>query len=396
MPKTRFKAINLVAVFLYEPTKKNYVLATLLDDIIVSHTDNHQNEQKMAILKQEMYGSRITVASDYYASLYSAFMISIPNPRLVDDANLFSTSIEVLKELIYAHNNLNIEIFNNRKRMILEAFLSLKNDKRRFSRVVFSDEILRDTILPTYQETIDIIKETTLDDFMSFYLNTVLKGKRVLLANGPLTDDENSIFFESFKQDEITHESPYSFLEDKEPTLYRSDILALQTEICLSYKTVIKDLNESMAANLANIILGGAFESRLFLYIREELGLCYDISSRYNRNFSLLSITAGVDPKNVDIAYQEIKKTIDQFIEKGINSDELSLAKEKAKSALLSRSESQMSYINDHLENIISGLDNSIENKFLIINKMTLNEVNKFISTLKPYHGHIFRGNRND
>lgn len=81
--------------------------------------------------------------------------------------------------------------------------------------------------------------------------------------------------------------------------------------------------------NLFSIILGGNASSRLFLEIREKLGLSYYIQS-WGRQFldcGYLGINAGVSNKNLKRTLVKIGEIIKNFKEKKVSFKELSRAK---------------------------------------------------------------------
>src|SRR5260370_16262249 len=65
---------------------------------------------------------------------------------------------------------------------------------------------------------------------------------------------------------------------------------------------------DRFALDLLNTVLGEGMSSRLFLNIRERLGLAYDIHSftQKHRDTGLLGVYLGVDPKNAVAAVNAV------------------------------------------------------------------------------------------
>lgn len=76
-------------------------------------------------------------------------------------------------------------------------------------------------------------------------------------------------------------------------------------------------------------ILGGSMSSRLFIKIRERLGLAYMVRSGTEEydDTGYMYIRAGLDPKNINKAIAAIKKELDRLVEKGVTTRELADAK---------------------------------------------------------------------
>ena len=117
-----------------------------------------------------------------------------------------------------------------------------------------------------------------------------------------------------------------------------------QSHICIGLAGVALDDPDRYALSLLNGILGDGMSSRLFLNLREEQGLAYDVYSSLNhfRDCGSLVVYCGVEPKKTRSAISAI---IDELrsISLGITESELIRAKEYAKGRLLLRMEDSRS-----------------------------------------------------
>jgi len=88
--------------------------------------------------------------------------------------------------------------------------------------------------------------------------------------------------------------------------------------------------------DLLNVILGGGMSSRLFVEIRDKLGLAYSIHS-HSEHFldsGAVTISAGVEPRNLPAIIKAILEQLSQLKEP-VPESELSKAKEMSKGRLL-------------------------------------------------------------
>ena len=95
------------------------------------------------------------------------------------------------------------------------------------------------------------------------------------------------------------------------------------------------------ALSFLSIILGEGMSSRLFVELREQRGLAYDVSA-YAMNLldtGTFNIFTGVDPKNATKALQVIFGELERLASGGPDSDELVKARELSKGRLLLRLE---------------------------------------------------------
>jgi len=117
-----------------------------------------------------------------------------------------------------------------------------------------------------------------------------------------------------------------------------------QAHLCLALRGLPILHPDRFNLDLLNVILGEGMSSRLFLEIRERQGLAYDIHSYVDHflDSGAVTIYAGVDPKHIDTAIEQILKELSLLTE-DISEAELSKAKELAKGRLLLRMEDSRS-----------------------------------------------------
>ena len=89
------------------------------------------------------------------------------------------------------------------------------------------------------------------------------------------------------------------------------------------------------ALALLSIVLGEGMSSRLFIRLREELGLCYDVhsSAAYLRDTGAFSVHAGVDPANAAETVREIVAAL-ACLRSPIEAAELARAKQLVRSRI--------------------------------------------------------------
>jgi predicted Zn-dependent peptidase len=90
------------------------------------------------------------------------------------------------------------------------------------------------------------------------------------------------------------------------------------------------------ALDLLNTVLGEGMSSRLFLNIRERLGLAYDVHSftQKHRDTGHLGVYLGVDPKKASEAIKAVIEEMNALCEHDLSEEELQRAKEFTKGRL--------------------------------------------------------------
>ncbi|MCL0056699.1 insulinase family protein [Dehalococcoidia bacterium] len=112
-----------------------------------------------------------------------------------------------------------------------------------------------------------------------------------------------------------------------------------QTHLCLGVRIYNIFHPQRYAFEILGVILGGMMSSRLFIEIREKLGIAYYIrtSDEMNPDTGYLVTQAGVDNKNIEKAIKVILKEYKKISQKKVPKKELKKAKDyiKGKTALL-------------------------------------------------------------
>ena len=109
-----------------------------------------------------------------------------------------------------------------------------------------------------------------------------------------------------------------------------------QTHLSLGVRTFNLFHPQRFSLNILSIILGGMMSSRLFVEVREKLGLAYYVKtdSEADPDSGYLTTRIGTDNQRVDLAVATILKEYRKISEKKISLAELKKAKENFKGKL--------------------------------------------------------------
>ncbi len=129
-------------------------------------------------------------------------------------------------------------------------------------------------------------------------------------------------------------------IRDDSPRLRLRTKKTEQAHFCLATPGLSAAHPDRYALDVLNAVVGEGMSSRLFLEIREERSLCYDVHSYVNHYLDTGStvVNAGVDPRNVD---QALRATIAELLKMAerVPDKELLKAKEFIKGRLQLRME---------------------------------------------------------
>lgn len=102
-----------------------------------------------------------------------------------------------------------------------------------------------------------------------------------------------------------------------------------QAQLCVGVPGLRRDHPDSWTLAVLNTVLGDGMSSRLFLSLREELGLAYDVSSGLVEyaDAGCLEVSAGVDPAAMPAALEAILGELVRLRDESVGEAELAKAK---------------------------------------------------------------------
>jgi predicted Zn-dependent peptidase len=102
-----------------------------------------------------------------------------------------------------------------------------------------------------------------------------------------------------------------------------------QAHLCLAIPALRRDHPDSWTLGVLNGVLGEGMSSRLFLSVREDLGLAYDVGSGISEyaDTGSLGIYAGVDPDKLEPALSALLAELARLRDEEVPANELAKAK---------------------------------------------------------------------
>jgi predicted Zn-dependent peptidase len=158
-----------------------------------------------------------------------------------------------------------------------------------------------------------------------------------------------------------------------------------QAHICLGVRALSYRHPDRYALDLLNTVLGEGMSSRLFLNIREHLGLAYDVHSftQKHRDTGHLGVYLGVDPKKAVEAIQAVVAEMRTLCERDLNSEELQRAKEFTKGRLRLDLETTngvafwLTY-----QELLMGNIKTIEDELVLVDAVSASDIRRVADTL--------------
>jgi len=182
--------------------------------------------------------------------------------------------------------------------------------------------------------TTQSVQALTLEDVRKFYADYYSPKIASIVA---VSDFERPALFgkldafRPWKGGEVSRKEFQAFPENGETKIYLVNKPgAAQSEIRIGKRSLNYDATgEFYRAGLMNFVLGGAFNSRINLNLREDKGYSYGARSGFDgeEDYGVFTARAGVRTDATSASIIEFEKEIRQYVEDGITEPELTFTR---------------------------------------------------------------------
>lgn len=299
-------------------------LSSLFASMMNEDTRNYTAEQISAELEKS--GSSLSISSSVDAIVFTVSALT---------KNLDKT-LAILEERML-HPSFSEDAFNRIKRQLIER---LKNSRTSASTVATNVYTKlgygSNNILGFPDEgTLETINNIQLKDIQSYYNNYITSEDGRVVVVGDITQEELApklAFLNKLPRKSFILPVPPAAPAIEKTRIYLVNIpKTAQTEFRVGYVTGLKydALGDYYKAYLTNYVLGGSFNSRLNLNLREDKGWTYGARSSFggNKYTGTFTFSSGIKASATDSALYEVIKELKQYQAQGIREEELAFMK---------------------------------------------------------------------
>lgn len=398
--KHDFKTIQIALYLIDQDDRKYTTYRYLLPRLMTASTDHYPTRQLMSQACENLYGAYFKVRTERMGNLsVMSFVLTVVDPKIVKDPTLFEQALRLFDDVMHHHKAFSSDVFSDEKRMLIEHWKTLKDNKRgyashRFQSLFFDKDLYGYPI----SGSLHAIQSLKKEDMEAYYRDFIHHQARYVVINGHTEDLDLSKVEEVLgPTTEMIHPFKTAFRapRQKEMVIDYTDMQQAIVKMGFIFPIYRRDQLYD-AAVIVDTIIGGYPESRLFKVIREERGLCYDISSSYDYYKGVLLISSGIDLSQVDQAVVAIENLIKNLQDEGITDEELSHAKayymHQVKSSLDQQSVlTRRAFVRDMLHYV-----ETVEEKLIKIEAITKEDVNQALKHLTCDTIYILRGEKHD
>lgn len=319
----------------YENTK-NSGISHLLEHLLFKGT----TKRDMMLIKQEIEG-RGGSFNGFTSEEHTCYLVKL----LAKDVEL---GVDILSDMVQRPKLDPAEI-KKEKSVIIEEINMYKDMPSHHVHEILAEMMWPDQPLGMpLAGTVESVNSITRED-VAAYRNDLYNTNNILvMGTGRLKEQQFAdIAGKYFKEAVPGQVSKFSKAIIKQKSqasnIYKKD--TEQTHVAIGIHTIDRFHPDKYALSVLNVLLGANMSSRLFHIVRDEMALCYEISStiRKYEDCGAFVFSAGVDNKKLVKALEVILKEIGRLKTEPVGADELSRAKEYYKGQLLFALEDTMS-----------------------------------------------------
>jgi predicted Zn-dependent peptidase len=309
----------LTSVSVVNETLNNAGISYLTVKLMVQSTKNRPNETLSKEI--ENIGSDLACSIDYDMSGVSMLLLS----------EYFNEAVEILADVVLNPLFDEEELFFE-KQNILAILSSRKDSMERtaldeFTKIFYQDASYS---VPVYGTRESVLK-INCEDLIEWHKYSYNAHNTLISIAGNLTEkfarESLEKYFSSIPK---ILEFRRSFFNVKKR--FKSIVKTVgggkfnQTYVLVGFPAPSVSCEDFISVELMNAILGGSrMTSRLFIELREKLGLAYEVGSMYplRRGKSYLAIYIGFDKENTNLVFKKIAEILKDFCTAEVSNEEL-------------------------------------------------------------------------
>ena len=277
----------------------------------------------------EGVGGYINAGTDRELTVYYA---KVPGPD-------WETAVDVIVDMV-SRPKLQRDELEKERLVILEELAQVEDSPYQLVAELLSEILWRGTPLGRdIAGTPESVKSIPYEDTVTYWNSQYSPGNALVSVAGEIDPDavlsRVSELTAGWSPSEADDRRPAPLSDDGERVAIRIKDTE-QAQISIGLPAMSSTHPDRHALGLLTAMLGDGMSSRLFLKIREELGLVYDIQASLAllRDSGVMQVSMGVDPENVE---QALAATMGELsrLRDGVSEEELQRSRRLAAGRML-------------------------------------------------------------
>ena len=402
-PDSRFKQEGLSLQFVRPMCKEEAALNALFPAVLLRGCETAPDLRAITLRLDDLYGAAVGAqlrrVGDYQATgLSCSFMreeYALPGEQL--RWPMFAFLEELLFRPVLENGAFSPEYVESEKRNLSAAIASQRNDKRAYANAQMVKRMCKgDSFgVPRLGEKEDV--DAITPESLYAHYQKVLRESPINLFYVGAAEPEKLAellrpIFEKLDRDPIALPAQTAFC-DLGGCRETEVMDVAQGKLCMGFTTPITLRDEDFVPmQLFNTVFGSGMVSKLFMKIREEMSLCYDIHSSYHGSKGIVTVSAGIDCNMDKKVEEEVLRQLQACQNGDITETELKAAKEALCNQLRATHDSPGAIEGYYAVSALSGMQLTPEGYMQAVEKATVEDIAKAAKSLQLHTVYFLRG----
>jgi len=297
---------------------------------------------------------------------------------------VFEVLTDMLQHPLFAEKEI------NRERGVIIEEINMYKDNPQFS----VDALFEETLWPDQAlgrdipGTPEVINAVTRNEILDYREKFYVPGNMIIAVAGnfDLAKLENLVekHWSKIANKKFGTYKP-AIIDQKQPRVSIQNKKTEQAYLMLGFQAYSYRNKRNPALRIMSAVLGGGMSSRLFLRIRERLGLAYYVNTSFNNYLDAgnFAVSAGLKIQNVNQALDVILEELLKVKKEGISKAELAKAKEYIKGKIALAMEDPHDKLEWYLgQEAFNGRIRTVKQTFEELDKVSLEDVAQVASDI--------------
>ncbi len=328
----KFKVSSLTLTVSIPATKRSALLGLLLCGVMHRGTEKHPSFSALNRHLSMLYGTDMNVSCTRHAGLltFTVDADMLEQRYSLDSTDILGAVTDTAAEILLRPKKCGgmfpEDTVASEKDILRDTLCAEKNNSGAYAMLRLKELMSRDRETPTLEYMLSELDGITSAELSEFHDSLLSRPISVMYVGSESAEAVKERLLNAFSPLQGTADTAPTLLTPSSPLAFlrgSEDKAAAQTRLAMGLRTgVCLGEAEYPAAQLLNEIFGASPASKLFLGVRERLGLCYSCYSSYNSLAGNMYVGAGIDKKNAELAEREILASLDEIREGKISDAE--------------------------------------------------------------------------
>ena len=402
--KTSYMSLHLIT----QLRRETAALNGILPNVLYRGTALYPDMEKLSARMEELYGASITPSVRQLGELQCiGFGAGFPEEGFLPaGADEFRQTAALLTDLLLHPATkgglLQQPYVESEKQKLSEMLQSIVNDKRAYSFMRCREEMccFEDYAAGRFGKA---------EDVDNIHYKKLTRQYRHLLETCPVEvfycgrENEKTVLsvlkdcLSTMPRGEIDYDIGTDIrlnAIEAQPRFYQESMPVTQARLVIGWRIGESiDWENRSPITVFNALFGASAVSKLFLHIREKLGLCYEIASSADLRKGLLFVTAGIDAEKAETVKNEIFSQLEMISRGCFTAEELEAARAICIGDTLSINDSQRALASFSLVRALEGTDFTPEDSAQMLREVTKEDIMAVASGVECDMIYLLSGN---